>query len=582
LDAIRPSGISASDAEHNAALDKAQEIELYLHDLGWPDPIHADSGNGAHLLYPVDLPCDDGGVAEHCLAALAERFDDDVVKVDRKVFNPSRIWKLYGTRACKGDDTAERPHRMAQIIEPIEHRQIVPMELLQELVAMAPATAASKASTNGQHSSQSFDIDAFISRHGFDLSGPNAYQGGRKWTFNRSPLCDHHDNAPYLIQFGTGALAAGCHHDSCSWDWATLRTTFEPRASRASTPRHEQSGEMHQEAKRPPVEKFTFADLRKHYPRLPSPVVDGLFRLGDTVNVISVSKIGKSWFAYGLALSIITGSPWLGFETLRGDVLLIDNELPPPVIANRIPKVAEALGHFPSDFENRLEVWPLRGKLLSLVELRPDIEAIEHGKFKLIILDAKYRFALPGVSENDNAAEAMTYNLLDQYAAQTGSAIVLIHHSSKGSQSDKRTTDVGAGAGAQSRAADAHLILREHEDEGVFVLDAAVRSFPPVDPVALRWSFPLWLPDGAADPRKLRGRMTAGEIRQTEKDREGMEAILAALEAGPATARQLREQTGISRERQQRLLDLLTASGELAAIPVTIRGNETNEYHLQK
>ena len=27
------------------------------------------------------------------------------VKVDQSVFNPARIFKLYGTLACKGDDT---------------------------------------------------------------------------------------------------------------------------------------------------------------------------------------------------------------------------------------------------------------------------------------------------------------------------------------------------------------------------------------------------------------------------------------------------------------------------------------------
>ena len=61
-----------------------------------------------------------------------------------------------------------------------------------------------------------------------------------------------------------------------------------------------------------------------------------------------------------------------------------------------------------------------------------------------------YRFAIEGVSENDNAAMAGFYNRLDRIAERTKAAIVLIHHSSKGSQSDKRITDVGAGAGSQS------------------------------------------------------------------------------------------------------------------------------------
>ncbi len=117
IDAIRPAGISATDAEHDAASDKAKVIRDALAARGWPQPILADSGNGAHLLYRVDLPVDDGGVVKRALEALAAEFDDDQSHVDTKVFNPARIWKLYGTVARKGDDLPERPHRMARILE---------------------------------------------------------------------------------------------------------------------------------------------------------------------------------------------------------------------------------------------------------------------------------------------------------------------------------------------------------------------------------------------------------------------------------------------------------------------------------
>ena len=81
---------------------------------------------------------------------------------------------------------------------------------------------------------------------------------------------------------------------------------------------------------------------------------------------------------------------------------------------------------------------------------------------------------------------------------------MLVHHSTKGNQSGKAVTDVGAGAGSQSRATDTHLVLRPHEQDGVVVLDAAVRSWPPVMPRCLRWTFPVWTPDDALDPAALR------------------------------------------------------------------------------
>jgi len=116
-DPVRPSGISATDAEHDLALARAREMRAYLQAQGWPESLLADSGNGAHLLYRVELPADDGGLVEGALAALAFRFTDALVTVDQKNFNPARIWKLYGTLAAKGDPTPERPHRLSRLVE---------------------------------------------------------------------------------------------------------------------------------------------------------------------------------------------------------------------------------------------------------------------------------------------------------------------------------------------------------------------------------------------------------------------------------------------------------------------------------
>lgn len=116
LDAARPAGISATDAERDAARERARAVYRYLSGAGWPEPVVADSGNGAHLLYPIDLPTDDDGLVQRTLEALAARFDDRLVTVDTTVFNPARITKLYGTRAGKGDHTPDRPHRLARLV----------------------------------------------------------------------------------------------------------------------------------------------------------------------------------------------------------------------------------------------------------------------------------------------------------------------------------------------------------------------------------------------------------------------------------------------------------------------------------
>lgn len=243
FDAVRSSGISSTDAQHQAAIDRMRKVDLHLVDMGFPEGIHADSGNGAHLLYRVDLPADDGGLIQRVLTALAAKFDDKVISVDTTVYNPARICKLYGSLVCKGDDIPDHPHRYAKILSAPDYLGVVPVELLNEVASVGDdpdeclrsdlPQAVATLKSNG--SLAPFDIEGFIQRHGLDVRGPEPWSGilgkGRCWTFNTSPLCDHHADGPHLIQFDDGRLSASCQHNSCSWTWHDLRARFEPKAA---------------------------------------------------------------------------------------------------------------------------------------------------------------------------------------------------------------------------------------------------------------------------------------------------------------------------------------------------------------
>lgn len=256
----------------------------------------------------------------------------------------------------------------------------------------------------------------------------------------------------------------------------------------------------------PPTPQFvSVRQLMAACPALRPPVIEGLLREGETMNLIASPKTGKSWLVLDLAIAVAMGRPWLGrFPTVAGDVLIIDNELHGETSANRIPKVAKARGIGTDEFADSVFIRNLRGGLQDLVSLGPYFRAIEPGRFRLIVLDAFYRFLPAGMDENANADMATLYNHIDRYAADLGCAFVLIHHSSKGNQSGKSVTDVGAGAGSQSRASDAHLVLRPHEENDVVVLEAVVRSWPPPDPTCLRWAFPVWDMADDLDPKRLK------------------------------------------------------------------------------
>lgn len=117
FDPVRPAGISSSNEEHDAAIERAQAAARWLVDIGIPKDaiVSADSGNGAHLLVRIDMENTDEArdLIQQCTAAVALHFEDERVHVDMTTYNASRIWKVYGTIAGKGESIPARPHRHA-------------------------------------------------------------------------------------------------------------------------------------------------------------------------------------------------------------------------------------------------------------------------------------------------------------------------------------------------------------------------------------------------------------------------------------------------------------------------------------
>jgi hypothetical protein len=237
LDPVRPSGISSTDEEHEAALALARNIWEELEVKGWPDPVYCDSGNGAHLLYAVDLPNDDTSrdLVSRVLQALDLKYSYDRVHVDTTTYNAARIWKLYGTTACKGDSTEDRPHRVAAVLEAPKDLQCVSVELLEELAAEAPKI---EARTKKPKKGDNFDLDAWLEQHGVEVARKARWQNkGSKYVLKVCPWrTEHTDASAYIILFDNGGIAAGCHHASCSAEnWATLRARYEPEEEEEDT-----------------------------------------------------------------------------------------------------------------------------------------------------------------------------------------------------------------------------------------------------------------------------------------------------------------------------------------------------------
>jgi hypothetical protein len=119
IDRASSEKIPANDSELEAANQLADNVRAYLEHLEWPDPIRVMSGNGHHLYYVLSEfknSEESKKLIQTLLLNLAEKFDNEIVKIDTVVFNASRITKVVGTIARKGPESEGRPYRMARML----------------------------------------------------------------------------------------------------------------------------------------------------------------------------------------------------------------------------------------------------------------------------------------------------------------------------------------------------------------------------------------------------------------------------------------------------------------------------------
>ncbi len=325
----------------------------------------------------------------------------------------------------------------------------------------------------------------------------------------------------------------------------------------------------------PPAPRFDpvrAPDLIDRYPELRPRVIEGLLREGEVMNLVAPPKIGKTWLVLMLAVAAALGRAWLGAPTTAGKVLIIDAELHQETFAERLAAMLKAAGVAPGALADRLDIWPVRGRGLDVHGFKDALARAAGGEYRLIVLDAPYRFLPEGAEENSNESMTLIYNVLDAIAEQTGAAIVVVHHTTKGGQGQKSVTDVGSGGGAQSRAADTHLVLRHHEEPGAIVVEAVVRSWKPPPAFVIRWASPGWElapeldPADLQQPKPRKQKQAAREKNPPTPARQWTVEVFAAEMVGPAAG--IRDDiiarataTGLSKSQAESLLKRALQAG---------------------
>jgi len=227
-DAIRPAGISATDGERKAAIERIREVGAWLRELGAGDILLGDSGNGGHALLAIDLDvgADTDALCEGVLKAICALWSDDRVKIDTSVATRARLTKIFGTVARKGDDTRDRPHRRSRILHDPSQRRLTGRAVLEKIATMAPVIESP--SRSGRPSS--FDLDRFITANCIRILREVPWADGRKLELAQCPFVTDHDSRYHPAIFETArGLGFHCFGDRCSGKtWSDLRALFEP------------------------------------------------------------------------------------------------------------------------------------------------------------------------------------------------------------------------------------------------------------------------------------------------------------------------------------------------------------------
>jgi len=211
------------------------------------------------------------------------------------------------------------------------------------------------------------------------------------------------------------------------------------------------------------------------------PILENVIDAGDMLEVIAPSKMKKSFFALQLGLCAATGSDFLGW-VMNGihNVLYINLELKPAWQQRRLNNMVSNMA-IPVELLGSIKFCNTRGLQVKnmMAAIAATVRAI---KPTVIIIDPLYMMH----DGDENVAHEMKPLVRDFGAlmAESGAALISVHHDPKGKAGDRNIRDRGAGSSIFGRACDARITLTQHADDlNLLCVDVMARNFAPTEPV---------------------------------------------------------------------------------------------------
>jgi hypothetical protein len=465
LDPGRPAGISSTDAEHEAALKMTQMIRADLKKEGWSDPLVGDSGNGGHLVYPLDLDPSDENIAlvKAVLAGLARQYADQLavrgLNLDLTVFNPSRLIKLYGTVTRKGDNTPDRPHRLAKIISLPETRTPVPLELLKNIAQVDGEQDPLKDKGNDR-ADGSFDLAAYLNHYHVDVVTVKTHGDALLYLLEQCVFDESHTRKEaYIGQAGDGTLFYGCKHDSCktrTWKEARQQISGDKKLADFIEGQPRRQTTVDKPSKEPRKHNFSLVSASQliSEPETTTPWVwDEILPQGGMSLVVAKPKFGKTTMAINLSVATSRGDCFLGRQTTKAPVVYLALEEKRGEVIKRL----KSLGVDKEPLRFHFGLAPKKG--IEEVEL-----LVAETGAGLLVVDTLQKLAR--VKDlNDYAQVTTTLEPLLAVARQFNCHILLLHHAGKVDRSDG---DEVLGSTALLGAVDTAIFLKKRDDRRTF------------------------------------------------------------------------------------------------------------------
>ncbi len=162
---------------------------------------------------------------------------------------------------------------------------------------------------------------------------------------------------------------------------------------------------------------------------LPQWQIDDRIIQGSLTYLAGAPGHGKSFVAVSMAACVSSGHPWFGQQVIQSPVLY--------VAAEGVQGVRKRIRVWEHQNQVELSALDVLGMPVQIDIRDPFWAAFGHlvreGEYGLIVIDTQAR-CTSGKDENAQMEMSLVIGLLEELRAETGATILVVHHSSKGSQ----------------------------------------------------------------------------------------------------------------------------------------------------